>query len=167
MRKLVIAVGILVSVGAVAAAAKALPHPAMKQDDLKWGQPFGPEGPSIALVEGTFGNGRPASFFVKFTSGGASPWHFHNHDYEGVTLKGTFTEQQKGEAVVELPAGTWFSQPAKQVHQNTCLKGDDCLVFVHFDKGADSIITDEEGKPVPPPQKDAAANKKPADKRGL
>lgn len=80
-------------------------------------------------------------------------------------MKGTFTEQQKGEQVVERPAGTWFVQPAIQVHQNACKAGgDDCVVFIHFDKGADSIITDENGKPVPM-KKDDKAGKKDAAKK--
>jgi anti-sigma factor ChrR (cupin superfamily) len=140
-------------------APKKKPHPAVKPDALQWMQPFGPTGPQIALVEGKFGDTKPASFFAKFTAGQNSPWHFHHHDYEGVVLKGTFTEQQIGEEIVQLPAGTWFSQPGIQVHQNTCVAGgDECLVFVHFDKGADSVVTDEMGKVVPMPKAGAAAS---------
>ncbi len=64
-------------------------------------------------------------------------------------LAGTFTEPQQGEADVKLPVGTYFAQPAKIVHRNGCVKGGaDCIVYVHFAKGADSVITDAHGTPV-------------------
>jgi quercetin dioxygenase-like cupin family protein len=121
----------------------------IKQSEISWVQPFGAKGPSLGFVEGKYGDKEPASFFVKFSAGGDSGWHFHNEDYQGVVLSGTFTEQQQGErAETKLPAGTYFTQPAKIVHRNGCLKGADCLVYVHFAKGADSIITTADGKPV-------------------
>jgi quercetin dioxygenase-like cupin family protein len=120
-------------------ATTALADTHIKQTDLHWMQPFGPQGPQFGFVEGKLGDSHPASFFVKFGAGGDSGWHFHNHDYKAVVLAGTFTEQQDGEAAeTQLPAGTYFTQPAKIAHRNGCLKGADCLVYVHFDDGADS-----------------------------
>jgi quercetin dioxygenase-like cupin family protein len=111
----------------------------IKQADLHWTQPFGPQGPQFGFVEGKLGDTHPASFFVRFGAGGDSGWHFHNHDYKAVVLAGTFTEQQDGEAgETQLPPGTFFTQPAKVAHRNGCLKGTDCLVYVHFDDGADT-----------------------------
>ncbi len=147
MTKLILVAACVASVTAFAGgtASKKLD---IQQRELSWVQPFGAKGPSLAFVEGKYGDKEPASFFVKFAGGGDSGWHFHNEDYQGVVLAGTFTEQQQGEAEVKLPAGTYFTQPAKIVHRNGCLKGADCLVYVHFAKGADSVITDAHGTPV-------------------
>lgn len=147
MTKLAILVACIASATALAGAAKKLD---IKQADLQWVQPFGPKGPSFGFVEGKFGDNHPASFFVRFGAGGDSGWHYHDHEYKAIVLAGTFTEQQQGEsAESQLPPGTWFTQPAKIVHRNGCLKGTDCLIYVHFDDGADSTPTTADGKPVP------------------
>jgi len=119
------------------------------QADLQWVQPFGPKGPSFGFVEGKMGDKHPASFFAKMGAGGDSGWHFHDEDYTAVVVQGTFTEQQQGEAnETQLPVGSYFTQPGKKVHRNGCLKGADCLIYVHFDKGANSVPTTAEGKVV-------------------
>ena len=121
----------------------------IRQSEVNWVQPFGPKGPSFGFVEGKYGDKHPASFFVKFAAGGDSGWHVHSEEYKAVVLQGTFTEQQQGEATeTELPPGTYFTQPAKIVHRNGCVKGTDCLLYVHFDKGADSTPTTPDGKPL-------------------
>jgi len=125
------------------AAPKAELH--INQDKLTWTQPFGPKGPSFGFVEGKYGDKHPASFFVKMTAGGDSGWHTHDEDYSAIVIQGTFTEQQqKDSAEVPLPV----IQPAKVVHRNGCLKGTDCLIYVHFDNGAESTPTTREGKPI-------------------
>jgi hypothetical protein len=117
--------------------------------DVSWVQPFGPKGPSFGFVEGKYGDKHPASFFAKLSAGADSGWHFHNEDYSAVVIQGTFTEQQIGESSeIQLPPGSYITQPGKIVHRNGCLKGADCIVFVHFDKGADSTPTTADGKPV-------------------
>jgi len=119
----------------------------VKQSDLTWAQPFGPKGPSVGFVEGKFGDKQPASFFVKVPAGGDSGWHFHDESYQGVVLAGTFTAQQSGDAAeTKLPPGTYYLQPAKTVHRNGCLKGTDCLIYVHFPNGADSTPSTREGQ---------------------
>jgi hypothetical protein len=118
------------------------------QSDVTWAQPFGAQGPSFGFVEGEFGDKHPASFFVKVKSGFDSGWHIHSEDYKAVVVAGTFSEQQQGAVENKLPVGTYFVQPGKQVHRNGCLAGADCLVFVHFDRGADSTMTTPDGKPL-------------------
>jgi quercetin dioxygenase-like cupin family protein len=147
MNKLAIFATCLISITAVAGGNKKLD---IKQSDLSWVAPFGPKGPSLAFVEGKYGDKEPASFFVKFGAGGDSGWHTHDEEYKAIVIAGSFTEQQQGEsAETVLPPGTYFTQPAKVPHRNGCLKGTDCLVFVHFDKGASSTMTTPDGKPLP------------------
>jgi hypothetical protein len=124
------------------------------QADLKWVQPFGPKGPSLSFVEGTFGDKHPASFFVKMPAGADSGWHLHDETYNAIVIQGTFTEQQQGDAAeTTLPIGSYFTQPGKRAHRNGCLVGSECLVFVHFDKGASSTPTTPDGKPIKLPAK--------------
>ena len=140
---------VVLTVVSVAAFADDHKKLSMTQADLTWAQPYGPKGPSFGFVEGTFGDKHPASFFIKFGAGGDSGWHFHDEDYKAVVIAGTFSEQQQGEATeTALPPGAYFTQPAKVVHRNGCAKGTDCLVFVHFDKGANSTPTTADGKPI-------------------
>ena len=104
---------------------------------------------ATSVVAGKFGDKQPASLFIKFPAGADSGWHTHDEDYSAIVIEGTFTAQQQGDAAeVQLPIGSYFTQPAKAVHRNGCLKGADCLVYVHFDKGAQTTPTTREGKPV-------------------
>ena len=62
-------------------------------------------------------------------------------------ISGQFTEQQQGDtAETVLPPGLYLTQPGKIIHRNGCLKGADCVVFVHFDKGADSRPVKDRGR---------------------
>jgi quercetin dioxygenase-like cupin family protein len=151
MKKLLTALipAAVLSAAAVATLAAPAPEKHVFQDNVSWTQPFGPKGPSFGFVEGKYGDKHPASFFVKMTAGGDSGWHTHQEDYSAIVIDGTFTEQQAADsAEVPLPVGSYFVQPSKVVHRNGCLKGKDCLIFVHFDKGAESTPTTREGKPI-------------------
>jgi len=151
-KKLLLAIASAALASGVAFADK--PHPSLKQTDLNYTQPFGDDGPKVAPVEGKWGNGKPASMFIIFKAGQQGAWHTHTDDYDCVVLKGTYTEQQKGEPMVDVPAGSWLHQPSVQPHRNGCKAGgDDCLVYIYFAHRADAVLTDENGKPVPPPKK--------------
>jgi len=134
----------IVLIAALFATATALadgkkPEAHLTPTDLAWAQPFGPKGPAFAFVVGKFGDKNPASFFVKMPAGSDSGWHTHDEDYSGVVIQGQFTVQQDGEAAeTQLPSGSYYTQLGKKIHRNGCLKGSDCVVFVHFDKGANN-----------------------------
>ena len=147
MTKLLLLSALVLSATALAGDSKVAPETHVLPPDLKWAQPFGPQGPSFAFVEGKYGDKHPASFFAKLSAGGDSGWHFHNEAYNAVVISGQFTEQQQGDkAETVLPAGSYLTQPGKIVHRNGCLKGADCIVFVHFDKGADSTPVKDKGQ---------------------
>jgi len=146
MKKLIVMTACLASI-AFAADKKVSLH--IAQSELTWVQPYGPKGPSFGFVVGKFGDKQPASMFIKFGAGADSGWHSHDEDYSAIVVAGTFTEQQQGEAAeTALPTGTYFTQLGKKAHRNGCLKGADCLVYVHFDKGASSTPTTPDGKPL-------------------
>lgn len=153
VKKLFLAVfaSALVSPVAFANPTGSKPHPSLKQSDIKYAQPFGADGPSVGVVDGKWGNGKPWSGFIIFKAGQQGVWHTHTDDYDCVVLKGTYTEQQKGEPMADVPAGSWLHQPSVQPHRNGCKAGgDDCLVYIYFNHRADAVITDENGKPLPP-----------------
>jgi quercetin dioxygenase-like cupin family protein len=154
MKRLTLILGTL-AVSAVALAGGRSVKPdalAIPQSEVKWMQPYGPQGPAFGFVDGSFGVlNHPASFFAKFPSGADSGWHIHDEDYEAVVLKGTLTAQQQGEAEVMLPPGTYFTQVAKKNHRNGCTKDADCLLYVHFARGASTHPTTPDGKLVPMP----------------
>jgi hypothetical protein len=156
MKRLMMALALLTAAGAAIAGGRSGKPDALAipQSDVKWAQPFGPTGPTLGFVDGSFGAlGHPASFFGKFPPGADSGWHIHDADYEAIVLKGTLTAQQQGEAEVMLPPGTYFTQVSKKNHRNGCTKESDCLVYVHFAKGANLHPTTPEGKLVPMPAK--------------
>src|SRR5258708_30081143 len=76
--------------------------------ELAWAQPFRPKGPTLGFVEGKFGDGHPASFFLKVQAGFEPGWHIHSEDYPSVVISRTFAEQQQRAAENALPPGSYF-----------------------------------------------------------
>jgi hypothetical protein len=127
-------------------------------DVTEWVQPFGPKGPSFGFVQGKMGDKQPATFFIKAPAGFDSGWHIHDNDYNAIVLEGTFAEQQQGDAQeTVLPVHSYFFQAGKKNHRTGCSKEKDCLLLVHFDKGANSLPTTPEGKVVKQPAAKAGA----------
>jgi quercetin dioxygenase-like cupin family protein len=150
MKTLLASLALIGSLGAIVASPMKQSL-AIQPNDLKWEQPFGPQGPSLALLVGRLGDQNPASYFMKFRPGADTGWHTHTHDYEAVVLRGTFAVQEQGEAEKQLPAGSFFTQAGKQNHRNRCVQdGEDCLLFIHFEHGADGHPMTPEGKPLEP-----------------
>jgi len=141
----------LATITALSFAAAAGPRPErhVVPTDFSWVQPYGPKGPSFSFVEGQFNDKKPASLFIKMAAGADSGWHFHDEEYTAVVIQGAFSEQQAGDkAEAVLPVGSYFTQPGKAIHRNGCAKGTDCIVYIHFVAGANSVPTTREGKPL-------------------
>jgi quercetin dioxygenase-like cupin family protein len=137
----------LALVGSLAGGGKAL---TVTPDALEWKQPFGPKGPSIAFLIGQLGDKHPATYFIRFRAGSETGWHIHSSDYEALVVKGTFAAEQQDGREALLPAGSFFSQPARQNHRNRCVEGgDDCVIFIHYPHGADGQATTADGKRLP------------------
>lgn len=77
----------------IAATAGSPAQVTLRPDELKWEQPFGPRGMSLAFAVGKLGDKKPASYFIKFPAGLKTGWHIHTNDYEAVVLKGVITAQ--------------------------------------------------------------------------
>jgi len=63
-----------------------------------------------------------------FPAGMDSGWHWHTAAYQGVVVQGKFTHTFKGAAPRTDGPGSVWSQPARQVHDDKCEEGGDCIV---------------------------------------
>jgi hypothetical protein len=125
--------------------------------DLKWEQPFGPQGPFVATV-GDCKKG-PCTIFFKLPAGYDSGWHTHDGWYIGTVIKGTATSQGQGDAApVTLPVGSYFSEPGKKNHRNTCGADSECIILNFAEKGMTYNPKTADGKA--PPKEPAAPAKK-------
>ncbi|HVR63840.1 MAG TPA: DUF4437 domain-containing protein [Polyangia bacterium] len=153
MTKLILIAAATLSATAALAASK--PSSRMPAADLKWEQPMGAGGPSVAFASGDGKSKGPAEFFLKFPAGFDSGWHTHDANYSAVVIKGTMTAQAQGDAEIQLPSGSYFGEPGKKNHRNSCTKDSDCVIFVHSEKGFTFHPMTAEGKPAPAPDKKA------------
>ena len=60
----------------------------------------------------------------------------------GVVIQGEFTHTSKGGAQQTGGPGSVWSQPARQVHDDKCEQGADCVIVVYFHGKLDFISVD-------------------------
>ena len=97
--------------------------------------------PRIAIVRGDPAK-TPISMFIRMKKS-VLPMHSHSSDYQAVVVQGTMKHWAKGESEAQAPRlgpGSWWYQPAKQVHTDECL--DECLIYVHNTGKLDTIPDD-------------------------
>ena len=68
----------------------------------------------------------------KFPAGMDSAWHWHTAAYEGVVVQGKWTHTFKGAAPETGGPGSTYSQPARQVHDERCEEGAECIIVAYF-----------------------------------
>ena len=69
---------------------------------------------------------------LKFPAGTDVGWHWHTAAYQGVVIQGKHTHTFKGAAPQTGGPGSVWSQPARQVHDDKCEEGGDCIVVAYF-----------------------------------
>jgi quercetin dioxygenase-like cupin family protein len=108
-------------------------------DAIPW-KPVDPKFPGLQLFA-VWGNpSEGASEIVqKFPAGMDSGWHWHTAAYEGVVVQGKFTHTFQGAAPETGGPGSMWSQPARQVHDDKCEAGADCIIVVYFHGKLDFI----------------------------
>jgi len=101
-------------------------------DAIPW-KPVDPKHPGL-LMFAVWGNPNTGASEIlqKFPAGMDSGWHWHTAAYEGVVIQGKFTHTFKGAAPQTGGPGSVWSQPARQVHDDKCEEGGDCIVVVYF-----------------------------------
>ena len=98
--------------------------------------------PGIAVVRGDPAK-TPISMLIRMTKS-VLPMHSHSSDYQAVVIQGTMKHWAKGENDAQAPRlgpGSWWYQPAKQVHTDACLD-EKCVIYVHNTGKLDTIPDD-------------------------
>lgn len=89
-----------------------------------------PDGPQLAVLWGDPAQG-PSAMLMKIKKG-PGPLHTHTSDYHLVILQGVMKHWGAGETEDQakpLGPGSYWFQPGKQVHGDSCLT-DECLFHV-------------------------------------
>jgi quercetin dioxygenase-like cupin family protein/ketosteroid isomerase-like protein len=127
----------------------------IKNKDFKWMTPPGaPPGIKMALVEGDPMKSAFAAY-AQFPKNTKIPRHFHNANTWLHVIKGDFKVSMVDGKVVDLGAGDFGFVPAKQQHTTESKGG--AVVFQYADAAWDEVLTDDQGKPLPPPPPPSAA----------
>ena len=69
---------------------------------------------------------------LKFPAGTDVGWHWHTAAYQGVVIQGKHTHTFKGAAPQTGGPGSVWSQPARQVHDDKCEDGAECIIVAYF-----------------------------------
>ena len=111
-------------------------------DAIPW-KPVDPKHPGLMMFA-VWGNPNEGASEIlqKFPAGMDSGWHWHTAAYQGVVIQGKFTHAFKGAAPQTGGPGSVWSQPARQVHDDKCEEGGDCIEFAYFDGKLDFIPVD-------------------------
>ena len=101
-------------------------------DAIPW-KPVDPKHPGLQMFA-VWGNPNEGASEIlqKFPAGMDSGWHWHTAAYQGVVIQGKFTHTFEGAAPQTGGPGSVWSQPARQVHDDKCEEGGDCIIAVHF-----------------------------------
>ena len=107
-------------------------------DAIPWkpADPRMPNGVQLHVVWGNPNEGA-SGLLLKFPAGTDVGRHWHTAAYQSVVIQGRFTQTFKGAAPQTGGAGSAYSQPARQVHNDKCEEGSDCIVFAYFDDKVD------------------------------
>lgn len=108
--------------------------------EVKW-TPMNPQagdkGPQLAVVFGDPSKG-PFGALMKFPAGMRPGPHIHTSDYWGVVISGAMADFAPGDEGKAVAAGGYYFQPAKVPHDNHCVEGADCVLFVYMPHALDS-----------------------------
>ena len=104
--------------------------------EVKWQQlnpKRGDKSPKATNLWGDRLEPGPAGFLVKFVDGFSSPPHIHNFSYRGVVINGLIHNDDPAAADMWMPAGSFWTQPAGEVHITSCKGG--CLAYIEIEDG--------------------------------
>ena len=99
--------------------------------DINWEQlnpARGDQSPQAGTLWGDRTGPGPAGFLLKPVDGFRSPPHIHNVAYRGVVIDGTLHNDDPDAEDMFMPVGSFWTQPAGEVHITAAL-GDDALAY--------------------------------------
>lgn len=118
----------------------------MLASDVDWGAlnpARGDKGPRAGNLWGDRTGKGTSGFLVKFVDGFSSPPHIHNVTYRGIVISGLVHNDDPAAAEMWMPAGSYWTQPAGEVHI-TAAKGKDVTVYVEIDSGPYLVLPKEQ-----------------------
>lgn len=99
-------------------------------------------GVSVSFLYGGIDQGVPTLQLGKIGAGVTFPAHSHSGDYYAVVISGRFQHWEEGDADRGpiMTAGSHFHQPGGNLHYDSCLGPEPCVVSVSFPERADVAI---------------------------
>ncbi len=96
-------------------------------------------GVSVRFLYGGIDQGVPTLQLGKIGAGVTFPVHSHSSGYHAVVVAGRFQHWEEGDADRGpiMTAGSHFYQPGGNLHYDSCLGPEECIVSVSFPQGAD------------------------------
>ena len=114
--------------------------------EVEWG-PLNPargdQSPRAATLWGDRTDYGPSGFLVQFVDGFSSPPHIHNVTYRGVVIRGLVHNDDPGAENMWLPAGSFWTQPAGEVHI-TAADAKSNLAYIEIEDGPYLVLPSEE-----------------------
>lgn len=71
-------------------------------------------------------------YFLRFSKDFPTPPHSHSFGYRGIVLEGVMRNGPDIESALDMPAGSFWTQAADEVHITACVSDAPCLEFVSF-----------------------------------
>ncbi len=102
----------------------------------------GAAGPKAATLWGDQNDSVPSGFLAQFVDGFSSPPHLHNVTYRAVVIKGLVHNDDPDAAPLWMPTGSYWTQPAGQVHITSA--NGPSLVLVEIEKGPYLVLPPEQ-----------------------
>ncbi|MFN3158694.1 MAG: DUF4437 domain-containing protein [Rubinisphaera brasiliensis] len=100
-------------------AASAVKTEVVLASEVKWqhlNPARGDASPAAGTLWGDQTQDGESGFLVKFRDGFASPPHIHNITYRGIVIDGALHNDDPEAQLMWMPAGSWWTQPAGEVH---------------------------------------------------
>lgn len=143
-RTLILSIAFVLALAAFAAAMLWDPDPVasgsvrvVPASEVEWGalNPLrGDKSPRAGTLWGTRTRPGPSGFLVKFVDGFSSPPHIHPVTYRGMVISGLVHNDVPDAEETWLPAGSFWTQPAGEVHI-TAAKGTDNVAYIEIEEG--------------------------------
>lgn len=150
---LALAVGLSGSVSLQAASGAAAPKPASEStikvvltSEVRFDQlnpARGDQSPKAGTLWGDRKGTEPTGFLFRPVDGFKSPPHIHNVSYRGVVISGLVHNDDPNAASMWMPAGSFWTQPAGEVHI-TAATGSDTMAYIEIEKGPYLVHPSEE-----------------------
>ncbi|MEH6755890.1 MAG: hypothetical protein V7676_00090 [Parasphingorhabdus sp.] len=99
-------------------------------------------GISVDVLYGGIDQGVPTGQLAKLGAGVTFPAHSHSSSYYAVIIAGQFQHWEEGDADrgPVMTAGAHFYQPGGNLHYDSCLGPEACIVSVIFPERADVTV---------------------------